>query len=192
MLRDLGAYTAIDGKLPNGGADGVYPALDYLVGNTRSLLEMPPGDYPFIDLAGQRVAVLGGGDTAMDCVRTAVRQGASGVRCLYRRDRGNMPGSQREVDNAIEEGVEFAFNVQPLGIEIAEETGRASGVRIVETRLGMPDESGRMRPEPVPGSERVLDADAVIIPGGFAYGDYLRAGAIARSTLKRPRRDGCP
>jgi glutamate synthase (NADPH/NADH) small chain len=167
VFLGLGTYNAISGHLPNGDAPGVYAALDYLIGNTRSLLEMPPGDYPFTDLAGQRVVVLGGGDTAMDCVRTAVRQGASEVHCLYRRDRKNMPGSQREVDNAIEEGVNFQFNAQPRDIELSEEGERATGVRIVETCLGLPDESGRMRPEPVAGSERTVAADAVIIAFGF-------------------------
>jgi glutamate synthase (NADPH/NADH) small chain len=167
VFLGLGTYSAISGNLPNGEAPGVHAALDYLVGNTRSLLDMPPGDYPFIDLAGQRVVVLGGGDTAMDCVRTAVRQGATEVHCLYRRDRENMPGSQREVDNAIEEGVNFQFNIQPLEIQLAPEGGRATGVRIVETRLGLADESGRMRPEPVAGSERSIAADAVIIAFGF-------------------------
>ncbi len=167
VFLGLGAYRAISGNLPNGDAPGVYAALDYLIGNTRSLLEMPPGDYPFIDLAGQRVVVLGGGDTAMDCVRTAIRQGASEVHCLYRRDRENMPGSQREVSHAIEEGVLFEFNIQPLDIDVSKDDGRATGVRVVETRLGPPDESGRKRPEPVAGSERTVAADAVIIAFGF-------------------------
>jgi glutamate synthase (NADPH/NADH) small chain len=101
----------------------------------------------------------------MDCVRTSVRQGAREVNCLYRRDRENMPGSQTEVGNAMEEGVQFHYNVQPL--EIVEEDGRAVGVRVVDTRLGPPDESGRRRPEPVPGSERVFEADAIVIAFGF-------------------------
>jgi glutamate synthase (NADPH/NADH) small chain len=167
VFLGLGTYRAISGNLPNADAPGVHAALDYLIGNTRALLDMPPGNHPFIDLAGQRLVVLGGGDTAMDCVRTAVRQGAAEVHCLYRRDRDNMPGSQREVDNAIEEGVSFHFNIQPLEIELGSEDGRATGVRVVETRLGPPDESGRMRPEPVAGSERSIAADAVIIAFGF-------------------------
>ena len=166
VFLGLGTYTAISGDLPDSDAPGVFAALDYLVGNTRSLLGMPSGDHTFIDLASQSVVVLGGGDTAMDCVRTAVRQGARETHCLYRRDRENMPGSQREVDNAIEEGVQFMFNIQPLAIEV-DEDGKARGVRIIDTRLGLPDESGRMRPEPVPGSERVIEADAVIIAFGF-------------------------
>ena len=101
----------------------------------------------------------------MDCVRTAVRQGAREVNCLYRRDRENMPGSQHEVNNAIEEGVQFSFNMQPL--EIIEKQGRAAAVRVIETRLGLPDESGRQHPESIEGSECSIEADAVIIAFGF-------------------------
>ena len=165
VFLGLGTYKAMQGGMPGEDAGGVYRALDYLIGNTRALLDMPAGEHGFIDLKGQRVVVLGGGDTAMDCVRTAVRQGASEVHCLYRRDRDNMPGSQREVDNAIEEGVQFRFNVQAL--EIMQKQDAATGVRVVETRLGLPDESGRQRPEAVEGSERCIEADAVIVAYGF-------------------------
>ncbi len=165
VFLGMGTYTALDGRLAGLDLDGAHKALDFLIGNTRAVLKMPPGEYPFIDMQGKRVVVLGGGDTAMDCVRTSIRQGAAEVNLLYRRDRDNMPGSQAEVKNAMEEGVQFHFNVQPL--EIVGEKGRATGVRIVETRLGPPDESGRRRPETVPGSERVFDADAVVIAFGF-------------------------
>ncbi len=165
VFLGLGTYEEIYGALPGERSPGVYKALNYLIGNTRSLLDMPPGDYPFIDFSGQRVTVLGAGDTAMDCVRTAVRQGASEVNCLYRRDRKNMPGSQNEVNHAIEEGVQFHFNIQPL--EILAGNGKTSGVRLVETRLGAPDASGRRRPKAVPGSERVFATDAVVIAFGF-------------------------
>jgi glutamate synthase (NADPH/NADH) small chain len=165
VFLGLGTYTPMKGGMPGEDAAGVYRALDYLIGNTKSLLDMPPGEHEFVDLKGQHVVVLGGGDTAMDCVRTAVRQGASEVYCLYRRDRENMPGSQREVDNAVEEGVQFRFNVQAL--EIMEDQGMATAVRVVETRLGLPDESGRQRPEPIEGSERNIEAGAVIVAYGF-------------------------
>jgi len=165
VFLGLGTYKSMKGGMPGESAAGVYRALDYLVGNTKSLLEMPAGEHEYTDLKDQRVVVLGGGDTAMDCVRTAIRQGASEVHCLYRRDRENMPGSQREVDNAVEEGVQFRFNVQPL--EVIEVNGWASAVRVVETRLGLPDESGRQRPESIKGSERVIEADAVIVAYGF-------------------------
>jgi len=108
--------------------------------------------------------VLGGGDTGMDCNRTAIRQGATSVSCAYRRDEENMPGSRREVANSKEEGVIFLFNQQPLEIL---GTDTVTGVRLIETTLGEPDEGGRRRPEPVPGSAHVLPADAVIIAFGF-------------------------
>lgn len=165
VFLGMGTYKALDGGLPGLDLEGTHKALDYLIGNTRSLLDMPAGPYPLIDLQGQRVVVLGGGDTAMDCVRTAIRQGAREVHCLYRRDRENMPGSQTEVTNATEEGVRFHYNIQPL--EIVEADGKAAGVRIVETRLGDPDGSGRRRPEPRPDSEQLFEADAVIVAFGF-------------------------
>lgn len=165
VFLGLGTYTAMKGGLPGEEAGGVYRALDYLIGNTKSLLDMPAGEHEYIDLKNQRVVVLGGGDTAMDCVRTAIRQGASEVHCLYRRDRENMPGSQHEVNNAVEEGVQFRFNVQPL--EIIEKQDKATAVRVIETRLGLPDESGRRRPEPIEGSECDIEADAVIVAFGF-------------------------
>lgn len=165
VFLGLGTYSAMQGGMPGEDANGVYRALDYLIGNTKSLLNMPAGEHEYTSLKDRRVVVLGGGDTAMDCVRTAIRQGASEVHCLYRRDRENMPGSQHEVDNAIEEGVQFRFNVQPL--EIVETKGKTSAVRVVETRLGLADESGRRRPEPIEGSERDIEADAVIVAYGF-------------------------
>ena len=165
VFLGLGTYTAIQGGMPGEDAAGVFRALDYLIGNTKSLLDMPAGEHEFIDLKDQRVVVLGGGDTAMDCVRTAIRQGALEVHCLYRRDRKNMPGSQHEVNHAVEEGVQFHFNVQPL--EIIEKQGKATAVRLIETRPGLPDESGRQRPEPIKGSESSIKADAVIIAFGF-------------------------
>jgi thioredoxin reductase (NADPH) len=113
---------------------------------------------------GQDIVVVGGGDTAMDCVRTAVRQRARDVTCVYRRDEANMPGSRREVSNAKEEGVEFLFNRQPLEIV---GNGKVEGVKVIETRLGKPDNRGRRLPEPVPGSEQVIEADRVVIAFGF-------------------------
>jgi glutamate synthase (NADPH/NADH) small chain len=115
-------------------------------------------------MKGQNVVVLGGGDTAMDCNRTSIRQGAESVTCAYRRDEANMPGSKREVANAKEEGVEFLWNRQP--VEIVGD-GKVKGVKLVTTQLGEPDERGRRRPEPVPGSEEIIPADRVIIAFGF-------------------------
>ena len=118
-----------------------------------------------MNLDGKRVVVLGGGDTAMDCNRTALRQGAESVTCAYRRDETNMPGSRREVKNAKEEGVNFLWNRQP--VEIVEENGRLAGVRVVTTRLGEPDARGRRTPEIVDGTEELIEADAVLIAFGF-------------------------
>lgn len=162
----LGTYKALDGKLAGLELDGVHHALPYLIGNTQRLLDCDVPGYPLIDLGQQQVVVLGGGDTAMDCVRTAIRQQATSVTCAYRRDEHNMPGSRREVQNAREEGVSFEFNVQPLAIE-SDEQGRVSGVRMIRTELGPADDQGRRRPEPVAGSEFVLPADAVVIAFGY-------------------------
>jgi len=122
--------------------------------------------YPYVNLEGKRVVVLGGGDTAMDCLRTAIRQGATDVACVYRRDRGNMPGSAREVQNAEDEGVRFLWNLQPLGI-VVRKNGHVTGVKAVSTQLGEPDERNRRRPEPIAGTETELDADSVIMAFGF-------------------------
>jgi len=119
----------------------------------------------YIDLKEKTVVLLGGGDTAMDCVRTAVRQQADRVYCVYRRDEENMPGSRREVANAKEEGVQFLFNRQP--VEVMDYFGEAIGVKVVETQLSEPGPDGRRRPEPVAGSEVVIEADAIIMAFGF-------------------------
>lgn len=165
VFLGMGTYNYMKGGFPGEDLDGVYDALPYLIGNVKNNLSMDAGEHTFIDLSGKRVVVLGGGDTAMDCVRTAIRQGASDVVCAYRRDEDNMPGSRREVQNAREEGVQFLFNVQPL--EVVEYFGQACGVKVVKTQLGEPGEDGRRRPEPIPGSEEILEADAVIVAFGF-------------------------
>lgn len=159
-----GAYTSMKGGFSFDNIDGVYEALPYLIGNTCLLMDLPQS-YEYVDLRDQRVVVLGGGDTAMDCVRTAIRQGAKEVTCAYRRDEKNMPGSRREVKNAHEEGVQFLWNFQPL--ELVADDGRLTGIRAVRTELGEPDDRGRKQPQPVDGSEHVLGADAVIIAFGF-------------------------
>jgi glutamate synthase (NADPH/NADH) small chain len=164
VFLGMGTYTYMRGGFPGEDKTGVYEALPYLVSNINRLMDFENDPSEFIDMADQRVVVLGGGDTAMDCNRTALRQGASSVTCAYRRDEQNMPGSRREVYNAKEEGVEFLFNRQP--VEIVGDD-RVEGVKVVETRLGAPDERGRRQPEVVPGSEQVLPADRVIIAFGF-------------------------
>ncbi|MEO3867068.1 FAD-dependent oxidoreductase [Rheinheimera fenheensis] len=161
----LGTYTPMKGGLANEDAPGVYEALPFLIGNINNLMGWQT-EHPFVSLKDKTVVVLGGGDTAMDCVRTSIRQGATKVSCAYRRDEANMPGSRKEVQNAREEGVEFLFNLQPLGIEVNTE-GKVIGVKVVTTQMGAPDTKGRRSPEPVPGSEQVLPADAVVIAFGF-------------------------
>ena len=164
VFLGMGAYTYVRGGFPGEQLHGVYDALPYLVENAYHELGIGRRDRQRIAMHGKRVVVLGGGDTGMDCVRTAIRQGATAVTCAYRRDEHNMPGSRREVNNAREEGVEFLFNRQPIEIIGAE---RVTGVKVIETRLGEPDAGGRQRPEPVPGSEEILPADAVVIAFGF-------------------------
>ena len=165
VFLGMGTYAAMEGGFPGENLPGVHKALDFLIGNVNHNLGFEQEADAYINLKGKRVVVLGGGDTAMDCVRTAVRQQAEHVTCAYRRDELNMPGSRREVANAREEGVEFLFNRQP--IEVVEYFGEACGVKTVETRLGEPGPDGRRRPEPIPGSEEVLEADTVIIAFGF-------------------------
>ncbi|SJL82150.1 FAD-dependent oxidoreductase [Vibrio palustris] len=165
VFLGVGTYKYMRAGLDNEDAEGVYDALPFLVSNTYSVMGLE-NEQPYIDMVNKKVVVLGGGDTAMDCVRTSIRQGASSVVCAYRRDEENMPGSRREVKNAREEGVDFQFNLQPLGLEVNPQ-GKVTGVKVVKTALGEPDEAGRRRPEPVPGSEYILDADAVIMAFGF-------------------------
>jgi len=159
-----GAYRYVKGGLPGEDLPGVYEALPYLVANVRRELGLAGEHEPFVSMAGKRVVVLGGGDTGMDCNRTAIRQGAVSVTCAYRRDEENMPGSRREVANSREEGVEFLFNRQPIEIV---GSGAVEGVKVVRTRLGDKGPGGRRRPEPIPGTEEILPADAVIIAFGF-------------------------
>ena len=164
VFLGMGTYKYVDGDIPGQNLPGVYDALPYLISNINRELGLPDGDENFINLAGKNVVVLGGGDTGMDCNRTAMRQGAESVTCAYRRDEDNMPGSRREVANSKEEGIRFLFNRQPVEI-IGDE--RVTGVKVVETRLGKPGPDGRRTPDTVPGTEDVLPADAVVIAFGF-------------------------
>ena len=162
-----GTYRSMKADLPNEEAPGVYEALPFLIANTKQIMGFGETAHePFVSMEGKRVVVLGGGDTAMDCVRTSVRQGAAHVICAYRRDEENMPGSKREVKNAREEGVEFQFNVQPLGVEV-NANGKVCGVKMARTEMGQPDAKGRRRAEIVAGSEHVVPADAVVMAFGF-------------------------
>ena len=164
VFLGMGTYQYVKGDFPGEDLPGVIDALPYLVGNAYRELGHDESDHPYIDLTGKHVVVLGGGDTGMDCNRTAIRQGAASVTCAYRRDEENMPGSRREVANSKEEGVTFLFNRQPLEI-IGDD--HVTGVKVIETKMGAPGPDGRRRPEPVPGSEAILPADAVVIAFGF-------------------------
>ena len=166
VFLGMGTYTYMKGGFPGEDLDGVFEALPFLVSNANRELGLEKDPADFVSMEGQRVVVLGGGDTAMDCNRTSVRQQASSVTCAYRRDEENMPGSRREVENAKEEGVKFRFNVQPVEI-VGNAEGKVEGVKVVRTELGAPDNRGRRRPEVVPGSEEVIPADRVIIAFGF-------------------------
>jgi glutamate synthase (NADPH/NADH) small chain len=165
VFMGMGTYTYMKGGFPGEDLDGVHEALPFLVANANRNLGFEKDPADFIDMKGKRVVVLGGGDTAMDCNRTSIRQQAGSVVCAYRRDEENMPGSRKEVANAKEEGVQFLFNRQP--IEVVGEDGKVTGVKVVETKLGEADNNGRRRPEPIPGSEEILPADAVIVAFGF-------------------------
>jgi glutamate synthase (NADPH/NADH) small chain len=161
-----GVYRAREIEVPGANLGAIVPALDFLIASNKKGFgdDVPEYDNGKLDANGKDVAVIGGGDTAMDCVRTALRQGAKSVSCLYRRDKDNMPGSLREVANAEEEGVKFEWLTLPkafLGMENVE------GVRIARQRLGTPDASGRKSPEEIKGADFVQKADLVIKALGF-------------------------
>ena len=152
VFLGTGTYTSLEGGFGVRAYLGVFKAIDYLIGNTNHL-QTPTKKEDYINLKDKNVVVLGGGDTAMDCNRTAIRQSAKSVSCLYRRDEKNMPGSRKEVMNAKEEGVNFEFNVQP--IEIIGD-GKVEGVKTINTKLGDPDINGRRMRIPIKGSEKNL------------------------------------
>ena len=164
IFLGMGTYTSLEGGFQGEDLPQVHKAIDYLIGNTNHLLKVKQEPVDYINLKGKNVVVLGGGDTAMDCNRTAIRQGANSVSCLYRRDEKNMPGSRREVVNAQEEGVKFEFNTQPIAI-IGND--KVEGVKTIQTKLGAPDQNGRRVPVPIPGSEKIYPADEVVIAFGF-------------------------
>ena len=166
VLIATGVYISRDLRAPGSGAKGIVRAIDYLTASNKmgmgdAVAEFASGA---LNADGKSVVVIGGGDTAMDCVRTAVRQGASSVKCLYRRDRANMPGSKNEVHNAEEEGVEFVWLAAPKGFAGGEDV---SGVMVQKMRLGAPDASGRQTPEVIEGADYVEPADLVIKALGF-------------------------
>ena len=165
VIIATGVYKTRDLQGPGSGADGIVRAIDYLTASNRKSFgdAVPEFDNGELNAEGRKVVVIGGGDTAMDCVRTAIRQGAESVKCLYRRDRANMPGSQREVANAEEEGVEFVWLTAPKGFA----GDPVNGVMVQKMRLGQPDATGRQVPEVIEGADYVEEADLVIKSLGF-------------------------
>ena len=165
VIIATGVYKSRDIEAPGVGAQGLVRAIDFLTASNRKSFgdAVPDFDSGALNAAGKKVVVIGGGDTAMDCVRTSVRQGATSVKCLYRRDRANMPGSQREVQNAEEEGVVFEWLSAPKGFA----GDPVSGVMVQKMRLGAPDATGRQAPELIEGADYVEEADLVIMALGF-------------------------
>lgn len=164
VFMGMGTYNYMQAGIPGEDMPGVYPALDFLISNVKNCYDMPADANGFINVAGKKVVVLGGGDTAMDCNRTSIRQGAASVTCAYRRDEANMPGSRKEVANAKEEGVQFLWNRQQVEIV---GSNKVEGIKLVSTKLGEPDDRGRRRPEVVAGSEEIIPADVIIVAFGF-------------------------
>jgi glutamate synthase (NADPH/NADH) small chain len=169
ILVATGVYKARDIQVPGSGLGNIVPALDYLIASNRKGLgdAVPAYDDGTINAAGKRVVVLGAGDTAMDCVRTAIRQGAAAVTCLYRRDKANMPGSRREVQYAEEEGVQFTMRAQPEAFLGNNGDNTVSAVRAARIHLGVADATGRQTPEVIDGSSFNVEGDLVIKALGF-------------------------
>lgn len=166
VLIATGVYKARDISLPGATLGGVVPALDYLTASNRKSLgdDVPEFESGALNAKGKNVVVIGGGDTAMDCVRTAIRQEAKSVKCLYRRDKANMPGSQREVSNAEEEGVDFQWLSAPQAFT---GEGHVSAVTAQRIHLGQADETGRQVPQIIEDSSYEMDADLVVKALGF-------------------------
>ena len=165
VFLGMGTYTSMKGEFPGEDKLGVHEALPYLISNIHNEIDFDTSKKPdFINFKDKNVIVLGGGDTSMDCNRTAIRQGAKSDTCVYRRDEANMPGSMKEVANAKEEGVKFLFNRQPIEIF---GTDRAEGVEFISTELGDADKNGRRVARVIEGSEQSLKADVVVIAFGF-------------------------
>jgi glutamate synthase (NADPH/NADH) small chain len=165
VFLGFGAQKAKPLDVPGAELGQVMQALPFLIQKNG---ELPPGllDVSELEVRGRRVVVLGGGDTAMDCLRTAIRCGASAASCLYRRDRANMPGLRKEFENALEEGAEFVFLTAPVEL-LGDAEGKVRAVRCVRMELGAPDASGRRSPKRVPGSEYEVPADVVLVAYGF-------------------------
>ncbi len=190
VFLGMGTYNYVKGGFDGEDLPGVHEALPYLISNINRELGLD-GGADFIDMKGKNVVVLGGGDTGMDCNRTAIRQGAASVTCTYRRDEDNMPGSRRDYKNSKEEGVTFLFNRQPIEIVGVDSV---QGVKLVETRLGPPGARGRRVPEVVAGTEETIAADAVIVAFGFLPSppDWFQSQRIELHGNGRVRVSGSP
>ncbi|WIV50714.1 NAD(P)-dependent oxidoreductase [Marivivens sp. LCG002] len=177
VLIATGVYKTRDLVAPGSEATGIVRAIDYLTASNRRSFgdDVPEFDSGELNAEGKNVIVIGGGDTAMDCVRTAIRQGATSVKCLYRRDRANMPGSQRETQNAEEEGVEFVWLAAPKGFVGGD---KVEGVEVQKMRLGAPDASGRQMPELIEGADYVEKADLVVKALGFEPEDLRKLWGV--------------
>ena len=178
VLIATGVYKSRDLGGPNADANGIVRAIDYLTASNRLSFGDAVEDFDsgLLNAQGKKVVVIGGGDTAMDCVRTAIRQGATSVKCLYRRDRANMPGSQRETLNAEEEGVVFEWLSAPKGF--VESGGNVTGVLVQKMRLGAPDATGRQSPKPIEGADYVEEADLVVKALGFEPEDLPKLWGV--------------
>jgi len=175
VFLGVGAQMARPLDIPGAELSGVHQALPFLVQkNSPMALELPS-----IPVAGKRVVVLGGGDTAMDCLRTAVRSGAREAVCVYRRDLANMPGSRKEYSNALEESAQFLFLTNPVALE-SDGSGQVAGVRCVQMELGEPDASGRCKPRAVPGSGFCIPAELVLVAYGFDPFPFPPGSDLAR------------
>ena len=184
VLIATGVYKARNIDIEGTNLKNIFPAMDFLTASNRKGLgdQVKLFDDGTLNAQNKKVVVVGGGDTAMDCVRTAVRQKATSVKCLYRRDRDNMPGSAREVSNAIEEGVEFLWLSNPnkfIGRQ------KVEGVEVIKMKLGKPDASGRKTPTIIENSNHHLDADMVIKALGFDPEDIPRLFQSENLTVSR-------
>lgn len=192
VFLGMGTYRAVPGNIPGEELPGIHQALPYLIANINQQMGFRDDGYPPVNFAGRHVLVLGGGDTAMDCNRTALRQGAASVTCIYRRDEQSMPGSRREVANAREEGVRFLFNRQPLAVK-----GNASGLQVTlgKTEAVTGEAADRRSVQVLEGEEQQITADAVVLAFGFRpdppawFGDYRittdSRGRVVANTASR-------
>ncbi|MBU1667824.1 glutamate synthase subunit beta [bacterium] len=184
LFIGVGATQGRKATIPGADAKGTYLAMEFLTTIQKKLFNESYDES--IDVKDKKVVVIGGGDTAMDCVRTALREKARSVECLYRRDADNMPGSKKEYINAKEEGVDFEFYASPKEVLLDTE-GNVTSIQMIKTALGEPDESGRQRVQEVEGSEFMVDADVVIFALGF---DPIKYDFLADNGIELDKWDG--